>query len=78
MQSKQPFDNHELCRLKRLRIAGSSMDGEIVCGNRYCVSLMKVADLSDQQFMFKSGGFVEALNLDRPPEDTAQEIERYL
>ncbi len=28
--------------------------------------------------MNKDGGFVEALNLDRPPEETAKEIERYL
>ena len=28
--------------------------------------------------MSKTGGFVEALNLDRPPEETATELERYL
>jgi protein SCO1/2 len=28
--------------------------------------------------MNKTGGFVEALNLDRPPEETASELERYL
>ena len=28
--------------------------------------------------MDKAGGFVEALNLDRPPEETAKELERYL
>jgi protein SCO1/2 len=28
--------------------------------------------------MSKTGGFVEALNLDRPPEETARELERYL
>jgi protein SCO1 len=28
--------------------------------------------------MDKSGGFVEALNLDRPPEQTAKEVESYL
>ena len=27
--------------------------------------------------MSKTGGFVEALNLDRPPEETARELERY-
>jgi len=28
--------------------------------------------------MSKTGGFVEALNLDRPPEDTAKELKQYL
>jgi protein SCO1 len=28
--------------------------------------------------MDKTGGFVEALNVDRPPEETAKELERYL
>ncbi len=28
--------------------------------------------------MNKSGGFVEALNVERPPEETAKELERYL
>ncbi len=28
--------------------------------------------------MDKTGGFIEALNLDRLPEDSAKEIERYL
>ena len=28
--------------------------------------------------MNKTGGFVEALNLDRPPEETAKELEGYL
>ena len=28
--------------------------------------------------MSKAGGFVEALNLDRPPEETARELEKYL
>jgi len=29
-------------------------------------------------FMDKTGGFVEALNVDRPPEEAAKEVERYL
>ncbi len=33
---------------------------------------------SDVYLMDKTGGFVEALNLDRPPEDAAKEIENYL
>jgi hypothetical protein len=28
--------------------------------------------------MNKSGGFIEALNLERPPEETAKELESYL
>ncbi len=47
--------------------------GEVQSDGSYSMDHSSVVYLMD-----KTGGFVEALNLDRPPEDAAKEIERYL
>ena len=47
--------------------------GEVESDGGYSMDHSSVVYLMD-----KSGGFVEALNLDRPPEETAKELMRYL
>ncbi len=47
--------------------------GEIQSDGSYSMDHSSIVYLMD-----RTGGFVEALNLDRPPEDAAKEIERYL
>ncbi len=47
--------------------------GEVQSDGSYSMDHSSVVYLMD-----KTGGFGEALNLDRPPEDAAKEIERYL
>ncbi len=47
--------------------------GEVQSDGSYSMDHSSVVYLMD-----KTGGFVEALNLDRPPEDAAKEIENYL
>ena len=47
--------------------------GEVQSDGSYSMDHSSIVYLMD-----KSGGFVEALNLDRPPEETAKELMRYL
>jgi protein SCO1/2 len=50
-----------------------SRKGQIQSDGSYSMDHSSVVYL-----MSKTGGFVEALNLDRPPEETAKELEQYL
>lgn len=47
--------------------------GKVESDGSYSMDHSSVVYLMD-----KTGGFVEALNLDRPPQETAKEVERYL